>query len=193
MKTASREHPNRWATAPRDRDDGAEDQNSSRSFQWAALQEKFRPRGEMLFSLTSFIELIAQLTSDSSGSATQPRPDCVFGRSALGFLRDIIVTGFVMADFQSTSRNREHFVSAYAGQAPWDIGKAQPAFERAADKIVGSVLDAGCGTGENALFLANRGHVVTGFDFLEEPIARAKRKACIFLTPHEYRFSFVIA
>jgi cyclopropane fatty-acyl-phospholipid synthase-like methyltransferase len=77
----------------------------------------------------------------------------------------------------STGHNREHFISSYAGQAPWDIGKAQPAFERAAEKIVGSVLDAGCGTGENALFLASRGHAVTGFDFIEEPIARARRKA----------------
>jgi len=82
-----------------------------------------------------------------------------------------------MSELQSTSRNREHFVSAYAGQAPWDIGKPQPAFQKAADKIVGSVLDAGCGTGENALFLAGRGRIVTGFDFLEEPIGRAKRKA----------------
>src|SRR5207244_639712 len=52
-----------------------------------------------------------------------------------------------------------------------------PTFQAAADKIVGSVLDAGCGTGENALFFAARGHAVTGFDFLEEPIAAAPRKA----------------
>jgi len=77
----------------------------------------------------------------------------------------------------STGHDREHFVSSYAGQAPWDIGKPQPAFEQATDKIVGSVLDAGCGPGDNALFLASRGHAVTGFDFIEEPIARAKRKA----------------
>jgi cyclopropane fatty-acyl-phospholipid synthase-like methyltransferase len=46
-----------------------------------------------------------------------------------------------------------------------------------ADRITGSVLDAGCGTGENALFFANRGHKVTGIDFLEEPNTRARRKA----------------
>ena len=39
------------------------------------------------------------------------------------------------------------------------------------------VLDAGCGTGENALFFAGRGHKVTGIDFLDEPINRAKQKA----------------
>jgi cyclopropane fatty-acyl-phospholipid synthase-like methyltransferase len=46
-----------------------------------------------------------------------------------------------------------------------------------AGRITGSVLDAGCGTGEAALFLAGRGHPVTGIDFLEEPIRRARGKA----------------
>lgn len=73
--------------------------------------------------------------------------------------------------------NRDTFVSAYAGQAPWDIPRPQKAFVDAADQITGSILDAGCGTGENALFFAGRGHTVTGIDYLEEPIRRAKRKA----------------
>lgn len=46
-----------------------------------------------------------------------------------------------------------------------------------ADHIAGSVLDAGCGTGENAFFFASRGQKVTGIDFLAEPITRAKEKA----------------
>jgi SAM-dependent methyltransferase len=75
------------------------------------------------------------------------------------------------------THDRAHFHSSYAGSPPWDIGKPQPAFQAAADKVVGSVLDAGCGTGEHALFFAARGHAVTAFDFLEEPIAAARRKA----------------
>jgi cyclopropane fatty-acyl-phospholipid synthase-like methyltransferase len=56
-----------------------------------------------------------------------------------------------------------------------------------ADRISGSVLDAGCGTGDTALFLAGRGCQVTGIDFLDVPIQRAKQKAagrdanCTFL------------
>jgi cyclopropane fatty-acyl-phospholipid synthase-like methyltransferase len=73
--------------------------------------------------------------------------------------------------------DRGTFESAYAGQAPWDIGRPQQAFLGVADRVTGSVLDAGCGTGENALFFASRGHKVTGIDFLEEPVARARRKA----------------
>jgi cyclopropane fatty-acyl-phospholipid synthase-like methyltransferase len=73
--------------------------------------------------------------------------------------------------------NRGTFESAYAGQAPWDIGRPQKAIVDVAGRVVGRVLDAGCGTGENALFFAGRGHAVTGIDFLEEPIQRAGRKA----------------
>src|SRR5262249_30910261 len=73
--------------------------------------------------------------------------------------------------------NRETFENIYAGKAPWDIGKPQPAFVEVADQITGSILDAGCGTGENALYFAGLGHKVTGIDFLAEPIGRAKQKA----------------
>ena len=73
--------------------------------------------------------------------------------------------------------DKNMFASLYAGQAPWDIGRPQKAFIDVADQIKGSVLDVGCGTGDNALFLAGRGHQVTGIDYLEEPIQRAKRKA----------------
>ena len=69
------------------------------------------------------------------------------------------------------------FASLYADQPPWDIGRPQKVFIDVADQITGSILDAGCGTGENALFFAKRGHKVTGIDFLAEPISRAKKKA----------------
>ena len=73
--------------------------------------------------------------------------------------------------------DKNTFANAYADKAPWDIGGPQAAFVDAAPNIRGSILDAGCGTGENALFFAQRGHQVTGIDFLEEPILRARRKA----------------
>ena len=69
------------------------------------------------------------------------------------------------------------FASLYAGQPPWDIGKPQKPFIDMAEQITGSILDAGCGTGDNALFFAGRGCKVTGIDYLEEPIRRAKLKA----------------
>ncbi len=73
--------------------------------------------------------------------------------------------------------DRTTFANLYAAGAPWDIGKPQKVFVNAADRVRGSVLDAGCGTGDTALFFASRGHPVTGIDFLDEPIRQAKRKA----------------
>ena len=72
-----------------------------------------------------------------------------------------------------------HFIEAYKGRPPWDIGRPQPAFETLADagEIAGPVLDAGCGTGENALFLAARGFEVVGVDAVAVAVAAARRKA----------------
>ena len=73
--------------------------------------------------------------------------------------------------------SRETFESMYARKPPWDIGRPQPVFVEVADRVTGAVLDAGCGTGENALFFAERGHPVLGIDYLEGPIQEARRKA----------------
>ena len=69
------------------------------------------------------------------------------------------------------------FEGLYAGPAPWDIGNPQPQFTAIADRVTGPILDAGCGTGEHALYFAARGHRVVGIDFVEEAIRRARRKA----------------
>jgi 2-polyprenyl-3-methyl-5-hydroxy-6-metoxy-1,4-benzoquinol methylase len=67
----------------------------------------------------------------------------------------------------------------YEGVPPWDIGRPQPAFERLAETgaIGREVLDVGCGTGENALMLAGRGHLVLGLDASPRAIAKANAKA----------------
>src|SRR5258707_12432084 len=66
-----------------------------------------------------------------------------------------------------------------ATPAPWDIGRPQPAFVRLADegRLTGRLLDAGCGTGENALLAASRGAGVTGIDVPPTALARARPKA----------------
>lgn len=73
--------------------------------------------------------------------------------------------------------DRSSFENHYAGQPRWEIGRPQRVIFDVADKITGSVLDSGCGTGENALFFASRGQKVTGIDFLAEPVNLAKQKA----------------
>jgi cyclopropane fatty-acyl-phospholipid synthase-like methyltransferase len=73
--------------------------------------------------------------------------------------------------------DRVAFENFYAGKTPWEIGKPQEPFTAINDRVSSPILDAGCGTSETALYLAARGHRVTGFDFLEEPIRRAQTKA----------------
>jgi len=75
------------------------------------------------------------------------------------------------------SVDRATFESMYDGPAPWDIGRPQPRLVAIADRVTGPVLDAGCGTGEHALFFATRGLHVTGIDFVPEAIRRARAKA----------------
>jgi len=71
------------------------------------------------------------------------------------------------------------FDSAYKGIPPWDIGRPQKEIIRlAADgEISETVLDAGCGTGENALYLASLGFEVWGVDAAPSAIKKAKEKA----------------
>jgi cyclopropane fatty-acyl-phospholipid synthase-like methyltransferase len=72
-----------------------------------------------------------------------------------------------------------YFDVAYEGIPTWDIGRPQPAIVRLADEgaVSGPVLDLGCGTGENALFLASRGFDVVGVDLAPRALARARDKA----------------
>ena len=65
------------------------------------------------------------------------------------------------------------------GPAPWDIGQPQPALVRlaATGVFTAEVLDAGCGLGENALYIASLGLPVLGFDVAETALAVAREQA----------------
>jgi SAM-dependent methyltransferase len=70
--------------------------------------------------------------------------------------------------------------ASYAeGPAPWDTGEPQPAVVRLASEggFAGAVLDAGCGTGENALHIASLGFSVLGVDVAETALTTARAKA----------------
>lgn len=69
--------------------------------------------------------------------------------------------------------------SYHDGPAPWDIGGPQPAIVRLAaeGRFAGTVLDAGCGSGENAPHVAALGLPVLGVDVAETALARARAKA----------------
>jgi len=62
---------------------------------------------------------------------------------------------------------------------PWEIGRAQHEFValEEAGEIAGDVLDVGCGTGENALYLSECDHEVWGVDAVPAAIERGRQKA----------------
>ena len=66
--------------------------------------------------------------------------------------------------------------------APWD-GELRPEIVQLADsgqitpERYPSVLDLGCGTGQEAVFLAERGFGVTGVDYTRVALRRARRRA----------------
>ena len=91
---------------------------------------------------------------------------------------------------ESFRPNRESFDNLYRGEPafrggpppgaiPWDVGQAQPRLMEleALGAINGEVLDIGCGLGDNAIFLASRGHSVTGLDGSPAAIDRARARA----------------
>jgi SAM-dependent methyltransferase len=71
------------------------------------------------------------------------------------------------------------FDVAYEGTPTWDLDRPQPAVVRLAEAgaFRDPILDAGCGTGEHALYLAARGHEVVGIDTAAAAIERATAKA----------------
>jgi SAM-dependent methyltransferase len=77
----------------------------------------------------------------------------------------------------------QFFDNAYEGTPTWDIGRPQGAVVRLATAglINGPVLDVGCGTGENSLYLAALGQDVVGIDFahaaVDKALIRAKQQA----------------
>ncbi|GAB2626300.1 class I SAM-dependent methyltransferase [Streptomyces capparidis] len=86
---------------------------------------------------------------------------------------------------ESSSQVEGFYKKTYEGETsltarpPWDIGEPQRPFvelERAG-AIKGDVLDAGCGSGEMALFLAGAGHSVLGVDISEAAVEHARGRA----------------
>ncbi len=64
-------------------------------------------------------------------------------------------------------------------QAPWDIGPRDELVRLVESCSIqpGRAIDLGCGTGANAIFLAQHGFEVTGLDFSKAAIEKARQKA----------------
>lgn len=82
-------------------------------------------------------------------------------------------------DFDATYRGASPLSGLADAVVPWDIGGPQPVLaelERAGE-ISGTVLDAGCGLGDNAIFLSRKGHRVVAFDGSPTALENARQRA----------------
>ncbi|MCC6163173.1 MAG: class I SAM-dependent methyltransferase [Acidobacteria bacterium] len=80
------------------------------------------------------------------------------------------------------------------GDTPWDTGspeEALVAFVEQAGLADARVLEVGCGTGTNALWLASRGFDVVGIDVSDRAIDLARAKAAQAPGPGTGRFEIV--
>lgn len=79
---------------------------------------------------------------------------------------------------------------------PWDTNVTPPELVQLIENEhfpPGRVLELGCGTGTNALYLAQRGFQVVGVDFASRAIDAARRKASAANLPIEFRCADVLA
>jgi len=76
---------------------------------------------------------------------------------------------------------RDFFDAVYRDLPPWDVGGPQPALSALLAEYppLNPVLDVGCGSGDLAISLAQRGHQVIGIDFVETAIAQARAKVAL--------------
>ncbi len=133
------------------------------------------PYGLTAFTAARFAIALADGTITGRGALTPVQALGVDGVVALLHERGVMAS----VEGRLSTVGAHHFETAYKGHPPWDIGKPQPAFEALAEagRVEGPVLDVGCGTGELAIWLADRGLDVTGVDLVEAAVRLAKRKA----------------
>jgi SAM-dependent methyltransferase len=81
------------------------------------------------------------------------------------------------------SGGRRAYDLAYRLWAPWDSVGVRPELQRMVEDGVLTpsehlrVIDLGCGSGANTVFLAERGHKVTAVDFSRVGLRKAERRA----------------
>ena len=79
------------------------------------------------------------------------------------------------------SRQRLFRVLYRLGFTPWDGHPLSPTLrelvEGTAALATSTALDIGCGTGDNAIYLAKHGWQVTGVDYVDKPLSEARKKA----------------
>ncbi|MBI4670381.1 MAG: methyltransferase domain-containing protein [Chloroflexi bacterium] len=104
--------------------------------------------------------------------------------------------GIIKPDFSNLLRRLLFQWQYLTGKTPWDTNITPPELVQLIEHEHfprGRVLELGCGTGTNALYLAQRGFQVVGIDFASRAIDAARRKAKAAHAQIEFRRADVLA
>ena len=107
-------------------------------------------------------------------------PGCLNRRASRISSKEVTSTG--RASEKTHADSHPPFNESYRGTPPWDIGRPQSEFVRLvrSGEVRGRVLDAGCGTGESAIYFAQQGLDAWGIDSaplaIEKAIGKAKAR-----------------
>lgn len=79
------------------------------------------------------------------------------------------------------TRSADHWDARYrSGELPWDTRRAEPRLTEVVaelDPPTRAAVDLGCGTGDNAMWLADQGYEALGVDIAPTAVAQAERRA----------------
>ena len=80
-------------------------------------------------------------------------------------------------------------------KVPWDVGYPQPALAAVSASFQGKVLDVGCGTGDNSIYVGSLPGVssVTAVDFSKEAISMCKERLANASSPPKAPVTFLEA
>ena len=108
----------------------------------------------------------------------------VKGKAVYVFIRIKEKGGIMLVKGSSKDKNEQEYIEGWEKvysqkENPFDVNEPNEWVVEleAQGKISGLVLDSGCGTGDNALYLAAKGYHVLGIDISTKAIERAKAKA----------------
>ena len=120
------------------------------------------------------VALDAETTADLDALADDGSPVSTTDEHAKGTPFDV-----ASMDFEALYRGDPAFDGISLDRMPWDIGEPQPLIVQLEQegRFAGRVLDAGCGTGDNAIYLAERGYSVTGVDGSTTAVDKASGRA----------------
>ncbi|NHJ21703.1 MAG: class I SAM-dependent methyltransferase [Candidatus Lokiarchaeota archaeon] len=143
-------------------------------------QETKKPDFGKIFNSSIFRELVgdleAILTKIDSVKENNPILETIYINiyNLLNFKLKVNKDGTLNPPIYKQS----YFDRRYSGIAPWDYNKPHTVIKELVQKkgINGRVLDMGCGTGNDAIFLALKGFEVVGIDFSTLAIKKAKEK-----------------